>query len=211
MDKIRIIIADDHPLFREGVVKTLSSVTDFEIVAEASDAASAIEISKELLPDIALLDVSMPGGGISAAQEIAGYCPVVKIIMLTVSEDESTVHEALAAGATGYVLKGVSGNDLVGAIRNIFMGESYITPSLAASLLKPSRQPTQDNSVHELTPREKDILLALSKGASNKEIADKLCMGERTVKHHMTNILAKLQLKNRVEAALFAQKNIDMK
>lgn len=210
MEKIRIVVADDHPLFREGVVKTLQSDELLDVVAEAGDANEAVQQVQEHLPDVVLLDVSMPGSGLNAAREIARSCPVVKIIMLTVSEDENTVHEALGAGASGYVLKGVSGDGLRQIVRNVAAGESYITPALAASLLQASVG-KQDSAapLDTLTPRERDILSALAEGASNKDIAAKLFMGERTVKHHMTNILSKLQLKNRVEAALFAQKNID--
>ena len=211
MDGVRIIVADDHPLFREGVVRTLAAVEDFEVVAEASDRKTVVELAKELLPDVILMDVSMPGGGINAAAEIASACPIVRIVMLTVAEDEDTVHEALGLGASGYVLKGVSGDELVNIVRNVFSGQSYITPSLAATLLQSGSDKTAKKKgiLDELTPRERDILAALAEGDSNKEIAAKLFMAERTVKHHMTNILSKLQLKNRVEAALFAQRNIE--
>lgn len=212
MDKIRVIVADDHPIFREGVVRTLDAMSDFEVVDEAADATDAFEKTKDHLPDVVLLDVSMPGGGITAAGKIASCCPVVKIIVLTASEDEQTVHQALSAGASGYVLKGVSGNELIGIVRGVVAGDPYITPALAAVLLQQGagkRSPIEHSMVSELTPRERDILSALAGGSSNKEIAARLGMAERTVKHHMTNILSKLQLKNRVEAALFAQKNIN--
>lgn len=207
MKSISLVVADDHPLFREGVIRTLAVAEDIEVIAEAGNAEEAIVAAREHLPDVVLLDVSMPGSGLKAAEEIARTCPVVNIVMLTVSEDEEVVHKALKAGASGYVLKGVSGPDLIAIIRNVQAGESYITPSLAASLLQSSnREKEAQNALEELTPREKEILTHLARGSSNKQIASALDIGERTVKHHMTNILQKLHLKNRVEAALFGQK-----
>lgn len=208
-ETISVVLADDHPLFRDGVAKTLANEPDIEVMAQAGDAASAIELTQEYLPDIVLLDVSMPGGGLTAAEQIAKSCPVVRIIMLTVAEDEEIVHKALEIGASGYVLKGVSAPELVSIVRNVSAGEAYITPSLAATLLQSNRQSRQSHDpVNALTPRESQILAELANGASNKDIAATLHMGERTVKHHMTNILQKLHLKNRVEAALFAQKTL---
>ena len=190
-------------------MRTLMAADDLEVVAEAQDAVSAIRCAQEHLPDIILLDVSMPGSGIDAAQEISRTCPVVRIVMLTVSEDEEVVHRALKAGASGYVLKGVSGPELISIIRNVHGGEPYITPSLAASLLQSSgKEKGVKGALDELTPREREILTQLANGLSNKQIASALNIGERTVKHHMTNILQKLHLKNRVEAALFGQKAI---
>ena len=208
-EPISIVVADDHPLFRDGVVKTLAAAPGLEVVAEAGDARDAVELTREHLPDIVLLDVSMPGGGLNAAAEIARDCPVVRIVMLTVAEDEEVVHQALNLGASGYVLKGVSATELIAIVRNVHAGEAYITPTLAASLLQSTKQARESrNPLTELTPRETQILSELARGASNKEIAAKLYMGERTVKHHMTNILQKLHLKNRVEAALYAQRAI---
>jgi len=129
------------------------------------------------------------------------------VVMLTVAEDSDTVHDALAAGARGYVLKGVSGIELVRILRNIHAGDAYITPALAATLLQASAQPSEKPAPFAtLTVREREILERLAEGESNKQIAARLCMAERTVKHHMTNILQKLQVRNRVEAALIAQK-----
>ena len=212
METIRIVVADDHPLFREGVVRTLQAAEHFEVVDEVADAAAAVSSAMEHMPDVILLDVSMPGDGLVAAGEIAVNCPAVRIIMLTVSEDEETVHEAMSKGASGYVLKGVSGRDLTRIVRGVAAGEAYITPSLAAALLQPhdSASNKQASLLNQLTSREQEILAELSHGCSNREIANRLQMAERTVKHHMTNILSKLHLKNRVEAALFAQKNLDI-
>jgi two-component system nitrate/nitrite response regulator NarL len=208
-EPITIVVADDHPLFREGVVQTLNAATDLQVIGEAEDATGALALARKLLPEIILLDVSMPGGGLAATREISQACPAVRIIMLTVSEDEDIVHQAFSAGASGYVLKGVGGRELVDILRRVHAGEPYITPSLAASLLQTStHQPEARDDIDDLTPRERDILNCLAEGMSNKQIASRLHMGERTVKHHMTNILQKLRVKNRVEAALIAQRNL---
>jgi DNA-binding NarL/FixJ family response regulator len=152
----------------------------------------------------------MEGGGINAARSIASACPIVKIIMLTVSEDEDDVLAALKVGARGYILKGVSGPELVQIVRAIYTGQAYVTPALAASLLgewHPSTNADQPPSdpLSELTPRERGILELVSTGKSNKEVAQALFLSEKTIKHYMTNILQKLQVRNRVEAALLAR------
>lgn len=208
-DKIRIALVDDHPLLREGVGNTLAAEADFEVAGQGANADDALRLASELLPDLILLDVSMEGGGINAARSIAAACPIVKIVMLTVSEDEEDVLAALKAGARGYVLKGVSGPQLVSIVRAVHAGEPYVSPALAASLLTEMREdsrkanPSQD-PLSGLTPRERQILEQVAMGRSNKEIADELYLAEKTVKHYMTNILQKLHVRNRVEAALLA-------
>ncbi len=212
-EPVTIVVVDDHPLFREGVVRTLGEEADFEVLAEGGSAEEAVNLAREHLPDVILLDVSMPGGGLEAARAIAAACPVVRVAMLTVAEDEEIVYEALKAGARGYVLKGVAGEELKRVIRDIHAGDAYITPSLATTLLLDADRRARKASVRpgaelleELTARERDILTELANGASNKQIAHRLGLSEKTVKHHMTNILQKLQVRNRVEAALIAQR-----
>jgi DNA-binding NarL/FixJ family response regulator len=211
-DKIRVVLVDDHPLLREGVASTLDAEPDFQVVGQGSNADEALQLAQDLMPDLIMLDVSMGGGGINAARAIAAACPIVKIAMLTVSEDEDDVLAALKVGARGYVLKGVSGPELVRIVRSINAGEPYVTPSLAASLLGELREQTNvdedtaPDPLSELTKRERQILEQVATGRSNKEIADHLFLSEKTVKHYMTNILQKLQVRNRVEAALLAQK-----
>src|SRR5688500_1093143 len=208
-DTLHVAIVDDHPLFREGVAHTLAAQPDIEIVAEGESAADALRIAAERIPDVMLLDVSMPGGGPSAVRQIAAEYPVIKTVMLTVSEDEDDVTAALRAGARAYVLKGVAARELVRILRAVAAGEVYVTPSLAASLLfeltsgKGASQAA--NPLDELTERERQILEGVAAGDSNKEIGAKLHLTEKTVKHHMTNILQKLQVRNRVEAALLAR------
>jgi DNA-binding NarL/FixJ family response regulator len=208
-DPLQVAIVDDHPLFREGVAHTLGAQPDIDVVAEGESAADALRIAGECLPDVMLLDVSMPGGGLNAVRQIARAFPVVKTVMLTVSEGEEDVTAALRAGARAYVLKGVAARELVRILRDVAAGEVYVTPSLAANLLfeltsgGASRQPA--SPLDELTEREREILELVAGGDSNKEIAARLYLSEKTVKHHMTNILQKLQVRNRVEAALLAR------
>lgn len=209
-DNLRIVVVDDHPMFREGVAKTLDSESDLDVVGQGADAADAVQLATDLLPDIVLLDISMPGGGIEAARQIAIACPVVKIIMLTVSEHDDDVISALQAGARGYILKGVGGSELVEIIRTVEQGESYVSPNLAARLLAATQQTDHANRqahdpLSELTMREEQVLKFVSSGLSNKEVGRELNIQEKTVKHYMTNILQKLHVRNRVEAALMAR------
>lgn len=210
-DKIHLVIVDDHPLFREGVANTLRGAPDIELVGEGMTAADATRLAGETLPDLILLDVTIPGGGLTAAQMIAAAYPVIKIVMLTASEEEDDVVAAMKAGARGYILKGVSARELVRIVRAVAAGEGYVPPSLAASLLaEMSRAAPAERSaaspLDDLSEREQQILEKVADGLSNKEIGYQLGLTEKTVKHYMTNILQKLQVRNRVEAALLAQK-----
>src|SRR5918996_215157 len=174
-DPIRVVVVDDHPLFRDGVANTLRSNNAFEVVAEGASADDAVRIAEDELPDIILLDVNMPGGGIEAARVIARVCPVVKTIMLTVSESDEHVAAALEAGARGYILKGIRGPELVRTVGAIHGGEPYVSPGLAARLLVQLKQATPaspaKHGFSELTPREVQILSHVSRGQTNKEIA----------------------------------------
>ena len=207
-DLISIVVVDDHPLFREGVVSTLQESGYFDVVAQAGSQEDAIREAEKHLPDLMLLDVSMPGGGIETALEITRRVPVVKIIMLTVSEQEHDVQAALKAQARGYVLKGVASEELISILKDIHNGDSYISPNLAANLLMRSsgdasrRQDSPED--FDLNERERQILEKLAIGMSNREIADDICLSEKTVKHYMTNIMHKLHVSNRVQAAIKA-------
>lgn len=207
---INIVVIDDHPLLREGVSSTLQAVNEFEVVGEGENYADALRLVHETMPDIILLDISMPGGGVEAASDIHDALPAIYIIMLTASEDEKDVMSALQAGASAYILKGIGGRDLVDIVKKVSSGESFITPSLATNLLLHSyhQKPTdkQTSLIDKLNHRERGILMALERGLTNKQIADELSLSEKTIKHYMTNILQKLQVRNRVEAALMAQK-----
>lgn len=204
-EPIRILIADDHPLFREGVAATLAAAPDFEVVAQAGNGEEAVERTFELHPDMVLLDVNMPGiGGIAAAGQIAERLPDVRIMMLTVAEDTESLLAALKAGAHGYVLKGVSANELRTITRNVAAGEAYVTPTLAAEMLTEFSRPRAPDAFSTLTPRETEVLELLSQGLTNREIGDHLHLAEKTVKHYMTVVLQKLHVRTRTEAALMA-------
>jgi two-component system, NarL family, nitrate/nitrite response regulator NarL len=206
-ESIRVVVADDHPLFRDGVITSLQSMPEVQVVGQAADAAGAVRVVREELPDIVLLDVTMPGGGIDAAQKIAAACPATRIIMLTVSEDEDDLLAAMKAGASGYVLKGVSARELAGVVRGVSSGEVYVAPSLAFSLLREMSTPRPNDPFAELSTRERQVLELVANGRSNQEIGLKLGLAEKTIKHYMTNILTKLQVRSRVEAALLAARS----
>ncbi len=207
---VRIAIVDDHPLFRDGVVHTLSRDKSIELVGQGSTAEHAIQIAQDVLPDILLLDISLPGGGIEAAREISRLFPYIKVIMLTASENEDHVSGALDAGARGYILKGIGAAELVRTIHSVHSGESYVSPQLAVRVLTAmkTRNNAQaiDDALPSLTKREEQILDAVSQGKTNKEVANTLEISEKTVKHYMTNIMHKLQVRNRVEAALMVKR-----
>lgn len=208
-ESIRILVIDDHPLLRDGVCSTLESEKHFSVVGQGASYEDAIALANELIPDIIFLDISMPGGGVNAARDIHIALPSIKLIMLTVSEDEKDVISALQAGAKGYILKGIGGKELINAVHSISRGETFINASLAANiLLNTSNQGTDSpgSPLDKLNKRESSILKALERGLTNKQIADELFLSEKTIKHYMTSIMQKLQVKNRVEAALLAQK-----
>ncbi len=210
-EAVRIVVVDDHPLFREGVAGILQSDADLEVVAQGASADEAVKLAGEHMPDLMLLDIDMPGNGLEAARSITEAYPVIRVIMLTVSEAEENLLAAMKAGAKAYILKGVAGRELLRVVRLVLTGESYVPPALAASLLsdlgKSGAQKRTADLRDELTPREIEILELLARGMSNKEIGEKLFLSEKTVKHYVTNILQKLQVHNRVEAALLAQKS----
>jgi len=203
---IRLIIVDDHPLFREGVARTLADEPDIDVVGECSSAEEANQLTDRLEPDIVLLDIDIPGSGMSVIRHVVSHLNT-RIIILTASEDEDHVVTALKSGAHGYALKGVSARELADIIRAVRSGRGYVPPELAAHLLSgmvgtlPKSSP-QTTPLDDLTEREMQILDLVAAGASNKEIASKLNLAEKTVKSYMTSIMQKLQVRNRVEAAL---------
>ena len=197
---IRIGIADDHPMLREGVATTLRKRADLQVIEQGANAQDARDIAQRVRPDVMLMDVNMPGDVFAAVRFISTQLSDVKVLMLTVSESEDDAILALEAGACGYVLKGVSGPDLVLAIRSVARGEMYITPEFARKLL--SNFKTREAEAHkiDLTHREEQVIREVSKGLTNREVASKLLISEKTVKHHMTCVMQKLHARNRVEA-----------
>jgi DNA-binding NarL/FixJ family response regulator len=199
--RIRIGIVDDHPLLRQGVAAALKRIADFEVVEQGGSAEEAELIAAKYQPDVMLMDVHMPGDSFAAVRAIVSTNPAVKVLMLTVSESEEDAYSALEAGAKGYVLKGVSGPELAQAIRNVAIGQTFITPGFAGKLISNlQKQNGEEKSVDELTHREEQIIREVANGLTNREVADKLSLSEKTVKHYMTSIMQKLQVRNRVEA-----------
>ena len=211
-DITRIVIVDDHALFRDGLATILDAEDDLEVVGQGGSAEDAIQLTKNLTPDIILLDLDMPGGGLNAASVISNEMSETKIVILTASEEDNNLLNALKIGAQAYILKGVAARELLRILRMVIDGENYVPPALAASMLlemnmsKTHPKKEVENPIDSLTGREKEILEGIAKGLSNKEIGDKLFLSEKTVKHYITIILQKLQVRNRVEAALLAQK-----
>ncbi|ACM03164.1 Two-component response regulator [Cereibacter sphaeroides KD131] len=210
MTRKRVVLADDHPLFRAGVVRTLQESGSFDVVGEAASGREAVELANRLAPDLVVLDLSMPDGGMMALREIGSRQPAPLIAMLTVSEDDDRVLEALAAGAAGYLLKGIGSRELISVLEDLVAGRTYVAPTLAAKVLTRLKSPRAQGAaapIDQLTAREEDILRLVAEGCSNKEVALALDLQEKTVKHYMTAILQKLQVRNRTEAALMAQRH----
>jgi DNA-binding NarL/FixJ family response regulator len=204
---IEILVVDDHPLFREGVVNSLQAMEEFKVVGETATGEEALALALALMPDVVLLDVSMPGwNGIVTAEKIAMACPAVTIIMLTASEDKDKLLAALKAGARGYVLKGVSAKELAAVIRSAHAGEVYVSASLASEILVSLTKTKAPDPLQELTDREHEILQLVGTGLTNRAIGERISLSEKTIKHYVTNILHKLQVRNRVEAALLVSK-----
>jgi DNA-binding NarL/FixJ family response regulator len=203
MEPIRIVVVDDHPMFRAGVVASLAAQPDIEVVAEGSSADEALRLVERSGPDVCLLDIAMPGGGLVAAREITASSPQTRVVMLTVSEDEDDLLAAMKAGASGYVLKGAAASELVGVLRSVNAGEVYVAPGLAWGLLREMSRP-RSAPLDELSAREREVLELVAAGLSNQEIGDRLHLAEKTIKHYMTSILGKLRVRSRVEAALLA-------
>ncbi len=206
---IRLIVVDDHPLFREGVAYSLQAQPDFEVVAQGESLEDAVRLARECAPDIALLDINIPGGGIAAAAAVTASHPAVKVIMLTASTDEDDLAAAMRAGAKGYILKGVAARELVSIVRSVWAGQGYVAPSLAAGLLArpPGRAPESAGPLADLTEREREVLNLVAAGLSNKEVGERLHLSEKTVKHYMTIVMEKLGVRNRTEAALLARES----
>ena len=199
--RIRIGIVDDHPLLRQGVVTALKRIAEFEVVEQGGSADEARDIATVHKPDVMLMDVNMPGDCFAAVRAIVLATPTVKVLMLTVSESEDDAYAALEAGARGYVLKGVSGPELVRAIKNVAMGQTFITPGFASKLISNlKKQNDGEKGLAELTHREEQIIREVANGLTNREVAAKLSLSEKTVKHYMTSVMQKLHARNRVEA-----------
>lgn len=212
--KTKLAVIDDHPMVRRGIAETFAVEPDFTVMAQGGSAEDAVRIAEEMRPDLMLLDVTMPGGGIAAAAAIRKTHPDARIAMLSIKEDLATVREALRAGARGYISKGVEGNELVDCARKIMAGELFVSPALAARLLtldtsedhgEAARGSPAKPHASNLTQREDQIFRLLGDGLSNSEIGQRLGLSENTVKHYLTPLFYKLGARNRTEAALLAR------
>lgn len=212
MDRIRVLLADDHALFREGLAGILNAQPDFEVVGEAGDGLEALVKAQELVPDLILMDVGMPGcDGLEATRRIKQELPAVTIVMLTVRDEEEKLFEAIKSGAQGYLLKNIRSREMLKLLRGAVRGEAAITPALAGRMLEEFRRLSQQvpwdasEEVPALTSREQEVLGLAAEGATDKEIAEALSISLHTVKSHMRNILAKLHVSSRREAARYAR------
>jgi DNA-binding NarL/FixJ family response regulator len=212
-DPIRALIVDDHALFRRGLEMVLAEEADIELVGEASDGAEAVEKAGEALPDVVLMDIRMPrSSGIEACRAMKDVAPSAKIVMLTISDEEEDLFEAIRAGASGYLLKDIPLDEVADVVRAVHGGQSLINPSMAAKLLTEfaalaRREETERDEqvpVPKLTDRELEVLNLVARGMNNRDIAKALFISENTVKNHVRNILEKLQIHSRMEAVRIA-------
>ena len=212
VDSIKVIVADDPALFRRGLFMVLEAETDIDVVAEANDGDEVVALAESHIPDLVLMDVRMPGTtGIEATKMIKDKVPSTKILMLTISDEEEDLYDAIKAGASGYLLKEISIDEVADAIRSVHAGQSLISPSMAskllnefASMIKREEEEKEQVPAPKLTPREMEVLEHVAKGMNNREIAKALFISENTVKNHVRNILEKLHLHSRMEAVVYA-------
>jgi len=212
---IRVLLADDEPLVRAGLAMLLDSEPDLTVVGEAGDGTAAVSLARDLQPDVVLMDVRMPAGGVEAARQLAQEPPrpetdhVIKVIMLTTFNDDDAVYAALRAGASGFLLKDAAPENLVSAIRTVASGDAWLHPPVARKLLadfasRPERNVPPPATMQQLTDREREVLVLIAHGFSNSEIAAHLYVGEATVKTHVSRIFIKLGLRDRAQAAVAA-------
>lgn len=209
MDRLRILLVDDHDLFRKGIARLIDSQPDFEVVGEARDGRDAVEQARRLGPDVVLMDIEMPNwNGTEATRRIKSDMPRTHVVMLTVSDDDHNLFAAIRAGATGYLLKSVKPEELFRRLRGVSRGEAAISPLLASRILREFARLDQSaplpQTIEGLSPRETEVLGLVTKGLTNKQIGGQLHIAENTVKNHLRNILDKLHLNNRAQAAAYA-------
>jgi two-component system response regulator NreC len=203
----RILIADDHGVLRAGLRALLNAEPDLTVVGDAADGDEAIRLTRELQPDVVLMDISMPGcGGIEATRRMMQAQPNVRVLILTIHEDETLLREAIRAGASGYIVKRAVESELIGAIHAVLRGDLYIHSGMTRALLATADRPqsTSQVSVDRLTPREIEVLRLIAQGHTNRQIADLLTISVRTVETHRANLMGKLELQSRVELVRYA-------
>jgi NarL family two-component system response regulator LiaR len=206
-DKIRVMIVDDHAVVRQGLRSFLELQGDIEVVGEAADGGEAVAQAQELLPDVILMDLVMPGmDGVEATRVITAAVPSTRVLVLTSFSEDEKVFASIKAGAHGYLMKDVLPPELIKAIRTVYRGEAQLHPEIARKLMNEFSTPTPVAPKHDLTDRELEVLRLIAQGKSNKEIAEELVLSEKTVKTHVSNILQKLHLSDRTQAAVYALK-----
>lgn len=208
-EKIRVLIADDHPLFRDGMHGLLDSVSDTKVVGEAESGEQAITLAESLQPDVILMDIKMPGiNGLQAMREILHTSPHIRILIVSMLEDDDSVFAAMRAGASGYVPKGVNQAEMLRAIRAVANGEAIFGPGIAKRLIgffSAARLSVQSRIFPELTEREAEVLAMIAQGRTNEEIAEQLVLSLKTVRNHVSNIFSKLQVADRAQAIIRAR------
>jgi len=211
-DNISVIIVEDHAIVRQGLRTYLELQPDIEVVGEASNGVEAIALTRETLPDIVLMDLVMPqADGVEATRAITGLSPSTRVIVLTSFSEDEKVFASIKAGAQGYLMKDVLPSELVRAIRTVHRGDAQLDPEIARKLMQEFTNPQPTTPKHDLTERELEVLRLIAQGKSNKDISDDLVLSEKTVKTHVSNILQKLHLSDRTQAAVYAlrQKIVD--
>lgn len=213
MEKIRVLLVDDHTLFREGIRSLLESQPDIKIISEAEDGHTAVKMALDLEPDLMLMDITMPLlNGLDCAQKIKRKKPDIQILILTMHENEEYIRNALAFGASGYILKDASAEELITAVRSVHRGELVLSPAITSLVvLNYLRWGDSDNqdSTESLSPREREVLQLIAEGHTNKQIAEILCISIKTVQAHRTNLMSKLDLHDKGELIKYAiQKKI---
>lgn len=213
MEAIRLLIVDDHALFREGLRALFSAIGDIELVGEAISGQDAVKLAEELQPEVVLMDIDMPGmNGVEATRKILRKTPSTGIVMVTMLEDDSSVFSAMRAGARGYVLKGAQPDELLQTIRAVASGQALFGPAIASRMMRffneqeaRFKASLPEEAFPELTPREMEVLVLIAQGDKNSAIAEKLVISDKTVRNHITNIFSKLQVADRAQAIIKAR------
>ena len=206
--KIKVLLVDDSEVVRLGLRSLLSMYDNMEVVGEADCADDAVELGKEKKPDVILMDIRMPcKSGIEACSEILEVLPDTSVIMLTSHDDDEAIYDSIMAGASGYVLKEISSKELINAIEQVAEGKSLLDPKTTAKLFNKIRNSEEEKKINQLTEQEKQVLSLIAKGRTNKEIASVMILSEKTIRNYVSQILSKLEVNNRAEAAAFAVKN----